>query len=107
MISVINHKFVVSSTDNWTFYSGLDVNNTGNVVYVDQTTAQIADLALLNSAGNYILKADNMTSGVGNATFGRNSVKLLSDYTIYVGNLVIFDAVHLPYGVSLILSLKL
>lgn len=47
-----------------------------------------------------------MTSGVGNATFGRNSVKLLTDYTIYVGSLVIFDAVHLPYGVSYILECR-
>lgn len=32
--------------------------------------------------------------------FGRNSVYMFSDYQIQPGNLLLFDAVHLPFGVS-------
>lgn len=77
----------------------MDTNNTGNVLFQDQQAAAAQNLTFLNSAGNYIVKVDNTTSGVGNTTFGRPSVKLLSDYTIGPGNLVIMDAVHLPFGV--------
>jgi len=49
---------------------------------------------------NVIIKVDNSTSGVGNPTYGRPSVKLLSNDTIGPGSLLIFDAIHLPFGCS-------
>ena len=52
-----------------------------------------------NSAGHAIMKVDNTTSGVGNPTFGRPSIKIMSNETIPAGSLVIMDAVHMPFGV--------
>ncbi|KLO18260.1 hypothetical protein SCHPADRAFT_936333 [Schizopora paradoxa] len=86
--------------NNWNFYTGIDTNNTGNVFYVTQQDAENQGLISLNSAGNTIIKVDNTTSGVGNMTFGRNSVYMFSDYQIQSGNLLLFDAVHLPFGCS-------
>lgn len=48
---------------------------------------------------------DNTTNGANDPTFGRPSIKLLSNYTITQGNLVLFDAVHMPFGVSNIIIL--
>ncbi|KAH8113075.1 concanavalin A-like lectin/glucanase domain-containing protein [Phellopilus nigrolimitatus] len=86
--------------NNWSFYSGLDTNNTGSIIYQSQEQAQQEQLAFLNSAGNYILKVDNTTDGRNDSSYGRATVKLLTSYTISSGNLVLFDAVHLPYGCS-------
>ncbi|KAH8110956.1 concanavalin A-like lectin/glucanase domain-containing protein [Phellopilus nigrolimitatus] len=86
--------------NNWVFYNGIDTNNTGNVLFQSQTQAQQEQLTFLNSAGNFIIKVDNTTSGANDPTFGRPSIKLLSSYTITSGNLVLFDAVHLPFGCS-------
>ncbi|THH07637.1 hypothetical protein EW145_g3236 [Phellinidium pouzarii] len=86
--------------DNWTFYNGIDTNNTGNVLFQTQQQAQQEQLTFLNSAGNFIIKVDNTTSGANDPNFGRPSVKLLSNYTFTAGNLILFDAVHLPFGCS-------
>ncbi|KAI5115817.1 hypothetical protein M0805_005589 [Coniferiporia weirii] len=86
--------------DNWTFYNGIDTNNTGNVLFQTQQQAQQEQLTFLNSAGNFIIKVDNTTDGSNDPTFGRPSVKLLSNYTFTSGNLILFDAVHLPFGCS-------
>ena len=58
-----------------------------------------ANLTFLNSAGNYIIKVDNTTSGANDPTFGRPSVKVLSNYTFGENSLIIMDAVHMPFGV--------
>ena len=84
-------RSIACSLDNWSFYAGIDTNDTGNVLFQDQQQAAGLNLTFLNSAGNYVVKVDNTTSGVGNSTYGRPSVKLLSDYTIGPGNLVIMD----------------
>jgi len=86
--------------DRWTYYSGVDANTTGNVFYQTKEVAQQQKLTFVNDAGNVIIKVDNTTSGVGNSTFGRNSVKILSDDTLTAGSLMIMDAVHLPFGCS-------
>ncbi|THH04266.1 hypothetical protein EW145_g5650 [Phellinidium pouzarii] len=90
----------ISFLNNWTFYSGIDTNNTGNVLYQTQEQAQQEKLTFFNSAGNFVIKVDNTTDGTNDPTFGRPSVKILTSYTISSGNLVLFDAVHLPYGCS-------
>lgn len=59
-------------------------------------------MLFLNPSGNFVVRVDNATDGSGNDKFGRPSIKLLSTYTINEGNLVLFDAVHIPFGVSLI-----
>ncbi|KAI5117699.1 hypothetical protein M0805_007768 [Coniferiporia weirii] len=89
-----------SFLNNWDFYSGPDVNLTGNVMYQSQSQAQAANLTYLNDAGNYIIKVDNTTDGTNVANFTRGTIKILTSYTISSGNLVLFDAVHLPYGCS-------
>ncbi|KLO18259.1 hypothetical protein SCHPADRAFT_845310 [Schizopora paradoxa] len=96
---VFNHQGA-NFFNNWNFYNGIDTNNTGNVLY--QTKQQATDLGLigLNSAGNTIIKVDNKTSGVGDPTFGRPSVMMTSNYQLSSGNLLLFDAVHLPFGCS-------
>ncbi|EJD00486.1 uncharacterized protein FOMMEDRAFT_127141 [Fomitiporia mediterranea MF3/22] len=96
---VQNHSGV-DFLNNWIFYAGIDANNTGNVLFQTKEQAQQEQLTFLNSAGNFVIKVDNTTNGQGNTTFGRNSVKILSSYTISSGNLVLFDAFHMPYGCS-------
>jgi hypothetical protein len=90
---------MVSSLDNWNFYEGLDVNNTGNIFYVNGDFAVDQKLVFLNDAGNTVIRVDNFTDGTGNSSFLRNTVKILSDYTVYIGDLVLLDAVHMPFGV--------
>lgn len=87
------------SFDDWLFYTGIDANNTGNVYYVTKEFALQERLAFVNEAGRAIIKVDDATDGRGNDTYGRNSVKMLSDWTFFTGDLVLFDAVHMPYGV--------
>lgn len=48
----------------------------------------------------YDTQVDNTTSGVGDPTFGRNSIKLVSNASYSLGTLYVVDAVHLPYGCS-------
>ncbi len=99
--SIFERKYShVDSFNNWNFYNGWDVNNTGTVEFQTQDASQQLGLTSLNSAGNTIIKVDNTTSGVGNASFLRPSVKILTDYTISSGNLLLFDAVHMPFGCS-------
>jgi len=86
--------------DRWTFQNGIDANTTGNVLFQTREQAQQQGLTAVNSAGNVIIKVDNTTSGVGNPTFGRPSVKILSNDTLTAGSLMIMDAVHLPFGCS-------
>ena len=56
-------------------------------------------LAYINTAGNAVIKVDNVTNGAGNDKFGRPSVNILSNATFSAGSLVLMDAVHMPYGV--------
>jgi len=86
--------------DRWTFQNGIDANTTGNVLYQTREQAASENLTFTNDVGNVIIKVDNTTSGVGDPTFGRPSVKILSNDSIPAGSLVIMDAVHMPFGCS-------
>jgi hypothetical protein len=86
--------------DAWSFYNGIDANTTGNVLYQTREQAASEGLAFVNSAGHAIMKVDNTTSGTNDPTFGRPSVKILSNATVSAGSLVLMDAVHMPFGCS-------
>ncbi len=87
------------SFDGWEFYAGLDINY-GNVVYLSEQDAMSQQLAYVNSAGNVVLKVDNVTVGPVDDNFGRNSINITTTGTFYIGSLVIMDAVHMPFGVG-------
>ena len=89
-----------TSFDGWTFQNGIDANTTGNVLYQTREQAAQQQLAFVNSAGRAIIKVDNTTNGAGDSQFGRPSVKILSNATVPAGSLILMDAVHLPFGVS-------
>ena len=95
-------KFLYSF-DAWTYQNGIDTNTTGNVLFQTRQQATQEQLTYVNSAGHAIIKVDNTTSGVGDPTFGRPSVKLLSNDTVPMGSLTILDAVHMPFGVRICL----
>lgn len=46
------------------------------------------------------MKVDNSTNGANDPTFGRPSIKIMSNATVPAGSLVLMDAVHMPFGVS-------
>lgn len=79
------------------------MNTTGNVYFETRETAMSSQLTYVTD-GRAIIKVDNTTSGVGNSTFGRPSVKLYSDETVSQGSLVVMDATHMPYGVRLLVA---
>ncbi|KAJ7101421.1 hypothetical protein B0H15DRAFT_816070 [Mycena belliarum] len=80
--------------------SAIDFNNFGNVHFLSQAAAVQANLTFVNSAGHAIIKVDNTTSGVGDPSFGRNTVYLMSNQLMTIGSLLIFDVNHMPFGCS-------
>lgn len=72
----------------------------GNVLYQTREQAQQLNLTFINNAGNAVIKVDNTINGANNPTFGRPSIKILSNDTLTAGSLWIMDAVHMPFGVS-------
>ncbi|KAF7341120.1 Glycoside hydrolase family 16 protein [Mycena venus] len=77
-----------------------DPTNYGNVKYLSQSAAVAANLTYVDGNGRVIVKVDNKTSGVGDSTFGRNSVYLMSTQPMNIESLLIFDAAHMPFGCS-------
>lgn len=88
------------SFDNWDFTNGTDINF-GDVLYQSKDDAIQKGLVGVNSAGHAFIKLDNTTDGTGDKNFGRDSVYITSQFTISPGNLLLFDAVHLPFGVCM------
>lgn len=74
--------------------------------YVDANTAMNGSpqLAFVNSAGNVVLRVDNITNdpnkGLPFDTFGCNSVRVISGQTINIGTLLVASIVHIPFGCS-------
>ena len=61
-------------------------------------------LAFVNAAGNVILRVDNMTNdphaGQPDDSFGRNSVRVVSNEPINVNTLLVASVAHIPFGCS-------
>ena len=65
--------------------------------YLNQSDAIAQGLTYVNANGNAIIKVDNTTSSTS-PIYGRNSVYMMTQGTINVGSLVLFQARHMPYG---------
>ncbi|KAI0700408.1 concanavalin A-like lectin/glucanase domain-containing protein [Cytidiella melzeri] len=76
----------------WDFFTGADPTN-GLVTYIDQNTANSANLISINSEGNAIMSVET-TPSVQNT---RQSIRITTQFT-YTGGLVIMDSVHMPTG---------
>lgn len=64
--------------------------------YVNRTTTP--SLTYINDAGNAIIKVDNETEVPYNEK--RNSVRITTTDLYSTGNLIVLDALHVPYGCS-------
>jgi len=84
--------------DNWDFYGNYDNLTLGDVVWLNEADAFTQELALVNSAGNVIIKVDNFSNVPMNQK--RNSVRITTKSSYSLGSLWIIDAVHLPFGCS-------
>ncbi|KAF7986223.1 hypothetical protein HWV62_38669 [Athelia sp. TMB] len=76
----------------WSFFTGNDPTN-GAVTYIDQDTAQSANLVEINSAGNAVMRVET-TPQVAST---RQSVRITTEST-WNGGLFIMDSVHMPTG---------
>ncbi|KAF8314529.1 hypothetical protein DL93DRAFT_2167313 [Clavulina sp. PMI_390] len=84
----------------WNFSTAVD-RNFGFVAYQSQAVAASQKLVYTTSSNTVIVKVDNTTVGnPADTTYGRASVYLESLETLGLGSLVLFDAVHVPYGCS-------
>ncbi|KIL58962.1 glycoside hydrolase family 16 protein [Amanita muscaria Koide BX008] len=86
--------------DKWDFYGDVDNTTWGNVTYLTREAAASTNLAYINSAGNAIMKVDNTTTIAPAALVHRNSIRITSQDTYGTGNIIIIDALHIPYGCS-------
>ncbi|TFK74516.1 hypothetical protein BDN72DRAFT_813017 [Pluteus cervinus] len=86
--------------DGWDYYGFYDNTTWGNVTYLDQPDAVSQRLTYVNSAGNAVVKVDNTTNVADGPLVYRNSIRLTTKDAYGVGTLVIFDALHMPYGCS-------
>jgi len=57
-------------------------------------------MTFVDPNGRAIISVDNTTDGRADGNFGRDTVYLISNNPVNFGSLVVFDAVHIPFGVS-------
>ncbi|EIN12303.1 glycoside hydrolase family 16 protein [Punctularia strigosozonata HHB-11173 SS5] len=84
--------------DDWVFYNKIDDLTHGYVKYVSAKDGLKDRLAIVNDAGNAIMRVDNSTEVKFNGN--RNSVRITSKDRYTVGSLWIVDMLHAPYGCS-------
>ncbi|PFH48989.1 glycoside hydrolase family 16 protein [Amanita thiersii Skay4041] len=89
--------------DKWD-YAGHEDNTTwGNVTYVTRDVAMSSKLTFVNGDGHAIVRVDNTTTIAPPAPgefVHRNSVRITTQDTYGVGNLIMIDVHHLPWGCS-------
>ncbi|KAF8314528.1 hypothetical protein DL93DRAFT_2167312 [Clavulina sp. PMI_390] len=84
----------------WNYSTAVD-RNYGNAQFMDQSVATSQKLVYTTESNTVIVKVDNTTTGSPlDPNYGRASVYLQSYETLGVGSLILFDAVHVPYGCS-------
>ncbi|KAI0271656.1 glycoside hydrolase family 16 protein [Gloeopeniophorella convolvens] len=76
----------------WNFFTGADPTN-GIVQFMDQGSAQAANLTSINAAGNAVMRVDTTPQVTGN----RPAVRIQTQYA-FTGGLVVMDSVHMPTG---------
>ncbi|KAF8335596.1 glycoside hydrolase family 16 protein [Amanita rubescens] len=86
--------------DRWDFYGNVDDTTHGNVMYLNRRDAFSSGLAAVNSAENVIMKVDDTTYVAPAPKVHRASVRITSQDTYGAGNLLVLDALHIPYGCS-------
>ncbi|KAI0651158.1 concanavalin A-like lectin/glucanase domain-containing protein [Trametes meyenii] len=84
--------------DGWDYFDGFDNTTNGDVNYLSQANATQDGLTFVNDAGHAIVKVDNTSFVPFN--FKRNSVKLITHDFFPIGSVILFDALHLPFGCS-------
>ena len=72
--------------------------------YLNQSDAMAQGLTYVNANGNVIIRVDNTTNGTS-PIYRRNSVCMMTQDTIEVGSLVLFQARHMPYGCGVCMSI--
>ncbi|KAI0791069.1 concanavalin A-like lectin/glucanase domain-containing protein [Abortiporus biennis] len=85
--------------DGWDFVNNFDNTTNGDVNYISPlVNASANQLAFVNSAGQAIIKVDNVT----NVPYPdkRDSIRISTSTYYEAGTVWIFDATHLPYGCS-------
>ncbi|PIL34113.1 hypothetical protein GSI_03824 [Ganoderma sinense ZZ0214-1] len=82
----------------WEFYGNYDNLTNGDVTYVNQANATASKLAYVNDAGHAIIKVDD--TSVVQWNYKRNSVRIETLDYFPIGTILLFDAVHVPYGCS-------
>ncbi|RPD63371.1 hypothetical protein L227DRAFT_521471 [Lentinus tigrinus ALCF2SS1-6] len=88
----------------WDYADGFDNTTNGAVNWLNQSAATTANLTSINSEGRAIIKVDDFTN-LPNVTvvtdqLKRDSISLSTHDFFGVGSVIIFDAVHLPFGCS-------
>ncbi|KAF9016159.1 hypothetical protein BDZ89DRAFT_1022929 [Hymenopellis radicata] len=84
--------------DKWDFFGNYDNLTLGDVWWLNREDAFAQGLAYVNSAGNAIIKVDNMHNVAYNQK--RNSVRITTQESYSVGSLWIIDVKHVPFGCS-------
>jgi len=85
--------------EGWGFVQGIDNTSWGNVLFQSGSDAKTQNLTYINGANNAIIKVDNNTAGTS-STYGRASVKMFTEAAVNRGSLILFQAIHMPYGCS-------
>ncbi|KAF9456885.1 glycoside hydrolase family 16 protein [Collybia nuda] len=84
--------------DGWDFYGNYDNLTLGDVIWLNKDDAFSQGLAYVNTAGNAILKVDNMHDV--QYLQKRNSIRITTQAAYAVGSLWITDIAHIPFGCS-------